>query len=65
MLERDAAKVFERGKKDRPPYMTFVFPARPEYTGAARRGGPVDLGDVRETVKVSNPMTRRSELQGS
>lgn len=32
VLESDADKVFEMGKKTRSPYMTFVFPVRPEYT---------------------------------
>ncbi|MEU3914326.1 MULTISPECIES: carbamoyltransferase C-terminal domain-containing protein [unclassified Streptomyces] len=31
VLEEDAAKVFEMGRKRRSPYMTFVFPVRPEY----------------------------------
>ncbi|HKN54630.1 MAG TPA: carbamoyltransferase C-terminal domain-containing protein, partial [Amycolatopsis sp.] len=31
VLEQDAPKIFEMGKKTRSPYMTFVFPVRPEY----------------------------------
>ncbi|MFI6403217.1 carbamoyltransferase [Streptomyces sp. NPDC050548] len=31
VLESDADKVFEMGRKSRSPYMTFVFPVRPEY----------------------------------
>ena len=31
VLEEDAARVFEMGTKRRSPYMTFVFPVRPEY----------------------------------
>ncbi|MER7491485.1 carbamoyltransferase C-terminal domain-containing protein [Streptomyces pharetrae] len=31
VLESDAEKIFEMGRKKRSPYMTFVFPVRPEY----------------------------------
>ncbi|MFD4736161.1 carbamoyltransferase [Streptomyces virginiae] len=31
VLESDAPKIFEMGRKSRSPYMTFVFPVRPEY----------------------------------
>ncbi|MET7641810.1 carbamoyltransferase C-terminal domain-containing protein [Streptomyces sp. NPDC005438] len=31
VLEHDAPKIFEMGRKNRSPYMTFVFPVRPEY----------------------------------
>lgn len=31
VLESDASKVFEMGRKVRSPYMTFVFPVKPEY----------------------------------
>ncbi|MBC6447497.1 carbamoyltransferase family protein [Actinokineospora xionganensis] len=31
VLESDAAKVFELGKKKSSPYMTFVFPVKEEY----------------------------------
>lgn len=31
VLEEDAPKIFEMGRKIRSPYMTFVFPVRPEY----------------------------------
>ncbi len=31
VLESDAPKVFEMGRKTRSPYMTFVFPVRPEF----------------------------------
>ncbi|MFG2988227.1 carbamoyltransferase [Streptomyces sp. NPDC048257] len=31
VLESDAPKIFEMGRKARSPYMTFVFPVRPEY----------------------------------
>jgi carbamoyltransferase len=31
VLEADAPKIFEMGRKTRSPYMTFVFPVRPEY----------------------------------
>ncbi|GAA0638970.1 carbamoyltransferase C-terminal domain-containing protein [Kutzneria viridogrisea] len=31
VLEEDAPRVFDLGKKTRSPYMTFVFPVRPEF----------------------------------
>ncbi|MEU8890316.1 carbamoyltransferase C-terminal domain-containing protein [Streptomyces sp. NPDC048442] len=31
VLESDAPKVFDMGRKTRSPYMTFVFPVRPEF----------------------------------
>ncbi|MEC3951820.1 carbamoyltransferase C-terminal domain-containing protein [Nocardia sp. CDC153] len=31
VLEADAPQVFELGRKTRSPYMTFVFPVRPEF----------------------------------
>ncbi|WP_405138379.1 carbamoyltransferase [Nocardia sp. NBC_01388] len=31
VLEADASKVFEMGRKTRSPYMTFDFPVRPEF----------------------------------
>ncbi|MEU8900476.1 carbamoyltransferase C-terminal domain-containing protein [Nocardia sp. NPDC048505] len=31
VLESDAPKVFDMGRKIRSPYMTFVFPVRPEF----------------------------------
>ncbi|MGW1893546.1 carbamoyltransferase family protein [Streptomyces sp. NPDC002004] len=31
VLESDAPKIFDMGRKTRSPYMTFVFPVRPEY----------------------------------
>ncbi|GAU68934.1 putative carbamoyltransferase [Streptomyces sp. NBRC 110611] len=31
VFESDAPKVFEMGRKTRSPFMTFVFPVRPEY----------------------------------
>ncbi len=31
VMEQDAPKIFEMGRKKRSPYMTFVFPVRPEY----------------------------------
>ncbi|MBQ0826570.1 carbamoyltransferase family protein [Streptomyces tagetis] len=31
VLEADAPKIFEMGRKERSPYMTFVFPVREEY----------------------------------
>ncbi|MFB6618664.1 carbamoyltransferase [Streptomyces sp. NPDC085524] len=31
VLESDAPRVFDMGRKTRSPYMTFVFPVRPEF----------------------------------
>nr|WP_202511515.1 carbamoyltransferase C-terminal domain-containing protein [Streptomyces sp. SID3343] len=31
VLETDAPKIFDMGRKTRSPYMTFVFPVRPEF----------------------------------
>ncbi|WP_194818398.1 carbamoyltransferase C-terminal domain-containing protein [Nocardia sp. XZ_19_385] len=31
VLEADAPRIFEMGRKTRSPYMTFVFPVRPEF----------------------------------
>ncbi|WFE47778.1 carbamoyltransferase C-terminal domain-containing protein [Verrucosispora sp. WMMD1129] len=31
VMEHDAPRVFEMGRKIRSPYMTFVFPVRPEF----------------------------------
>ncbi|MGH4033881.1 carbamoyltransferase family protein [Actinomycetota bacterium Odt1-20B] len=31
VIESDAPRVFEMGRKSRSPYMTFVFPVRPEF----------------------------------
>ncbi|MEV6796350.1 carbamoyltransferase C-terminal domain-containing protein [Streptomyces sp. NPDC051320] len=31
VLEQDAPKIFDMGRKTRSPYMTFVFPVRPEF----------------------------------
>jgi carbamoyltransferase len=31
VLEQDAPKIFDMGRKTRSPYMTFVFPVREEY----------------------------------
>jgi carbamoyltransferase len=31
VLESDAPKIFEMGRKTRSPYMTFVFPVKPEF----------------------------------
>ncbi|MFF1561222.1 carbamoyltransferase [Streptomyces sp. NPDC058279] len=31
VLESDAPRIFEMGRKARSPYMTFVFPVRPEF----------------------------------
>ncbi|MEV7489250.1 carbamoyltransferase [Streptomyces anulatus] len=57
VLERDAAKVFELGKKDRSPYMTFVFPVRPEYTEKIAAATHVDATSRIQTVtEEGNPL---------
>ncbi|MGW8380583.1 carbamoyltransferase C-terminal domain-containing protein [Streptomyces sp. ODS28] len=42
VLESDAPKVFEMGRKERSPYMTFVFPVRPEFQGVIPGATHVD-----------------------
>jgi carbamoyltransferase len=42
VLESDAPKIFEMGRKTRSPYMTFVFPVRPEYQGVIPGATHVD-----------------------
>ncbi|GAB2561116.1 carbamoyltransferase family protein [Nocardia heshunensis] len=42
VLEADAPKVFEMGRKTRSPYMTFVFPVRPEFRDAIPGATHVD-----------------------
>ncbi len=60
VLEEDAAKVFELGKKERSPYMTFVFPVRPEYTEKIAAATHVDATSRIQTVtRESNPLLAR------
>ncbi|MFD4633997.1 carbamoyltransferase [Streptomyces sp. NPDC058284] len=56
VLEERASDVFETGKKDSSPYMTFVFPVRPEYQeliqGACHVDGTARIQTINED---SNP----------
>ncbi|MFD7029929.1 carbamoyltransferase [Streptomyces sp. NPDC059917] len=61
VLEENAPKVFEMGKKERSPYMTFVFPVKPEYTQTIAAATHVDATSRIQTVTDdSNP--RLAEL---
>ncbi|MFD8382264.1 carbamoyltransferase [Streptomyces sp. NPDC059679] len=56
VLEENAARVFEMGRKERSPYMTFVFPVRPEYTEKIAAATHVDATSRIQTVTdESNP----------
>ncbi|MFE4337254.1 carbamoyltransferase [Streptomyces sp. NPDC056831] len=56
VLEENAPKVFEMGKKERSPYMTFVFPVKPEYTQTIAAATHVDATSRIQTVTDdSNP----------
>jgi carbamoyltransferase len=56
VLEENAASVFELGKKQRSPYMTFVFPVKPEYTERIAAATHVDATSRIQTVTDdSNP----------
>ncbi|MEU7650019.1 carbamoyltransferase family protein [Streptomyces huasconensis] len=60
VLEEDAPRVFEMGKKERSPYMTFVFPVRPEYTDTIAAATHVDATSRIQTVTdESNPRLAR------
>ncbi|MFF2727973.1 carbamoyltransferase [Streptomyces sp. NPDC058008] len=57
VLEEDAARVFDLGKKERSPYMTFVFPVRPEFQDKVAAAMHVDATSRIQTVtEESNPL---------
>lgn len=60
VLEEDAPRVFAMGKKERSPYMTFVFPVRPEYQEKIAAATHVDATSRIQTVTdESNPLLAR------
>jgi carbamoyltransferase len=70
VLESEAARVFEMGKKKASPYMTFVFPVRPEFHDVIPGAMHVDGTSRAQTVTPeSNPrmaelLTAFTELTG-
>ncbi|CAM3715112.1 carbamoyltransferase [Nocardiopsis rhodophaea] len=54
VLESDAPKIFEMGRKTRSPYMTFVFPVRPEYHNVIPGATHVDGTSRVQTVTDEN-----------
>ncbi|MEN8655050.1 carbamoyltransferase C-terminal domain-containing protein [Streptomyces sp. 21So2-11] len=70
VLEELAAQVFETGKKNSSPYMTFVFPVRPVYQDLIQGACHVDATARIQTVTdESNPLLaellrRFNELTG-
>jgi len=57
VLEEDAPRVFDMGKKTSSPYMTFVFPVRPEYTEKIAAATHVDATSRVQTVtEEGNPL---------
>ncbi|WP_324796645.1 carbamoyltransferase C-terminal domain-containing protein [Streptomyces cyaneofuscatus] len=70
VLEELAPEVFETGKKDDSPYMTFVFPVRPAYQELIQGACHVDATARIQTVTdESNPqlaqlLRRFNELTG-
>jgi carbamoyltransferase len=56
VLESEAERVFEMGKKASSPYMTFVFPVRPEFRDVIPGATHVDGTSRVQTVTAeSNP----------
>ncbi|WP_404829410.1 carbamoyltransferase family protein [Streptomyces albicerus] len=56
VLESEAERVFEMGKKASSPYMTFVFPVRPEFHDVIPGAMHVDGTSRAQTVTAeSNP----------
>ncbi|PJN22593.1 carbamoyltransferase C-terminal domain-containing protein [Kitasatospora sp. CB02891] len=57
VLEHEAPKVFEMGKKSSSPYMTFVFPVKPEHQEAIPGACHVDgTSRVQTITDESNPL---------
>ncbi|MFI9253822.1 carbamoyltransferase [Streptomyces sp. NPDC053069] len=68
VLESDAPKVFDMGRKARSPYMTFVFPVRPEFRdvipGATHVDGTSRVQTItgRDTPRLAALLGRFTEL---
>jgi carbamoyltransferase len=68
VLERDAPRVFQMGRKSSSPYMTFVFPVRAEYRqtipGACHVDGTARIQTVtdRENYRLAALLRRFTEL---
>ncbi|WP_327145828.1 carbamoyltransferase family protein [Nocardia sp. NBC_01327] len=61
VLESDAPRVFEMGRKTRSPYMTFVFPVRPEFRDVIPGATHVD-GTSRVQTITDRDTPRLAEL---
>lgn len=60
VLESVAPQVFEMGKKRSSPYMTFVFPVRPEYTDLIPGACHVDgTSRIQTLTEQDNPVLAR------
>jgi carbamoyltransferase len=56
VLEQDAPRVFDLGKKEWSPFMTFVFPVRPEFLDSVSAATHVDgTSRVQTITDESNP----------
>ncbi len=70
VLESDAPDVFEMGRKTRSPYMTFVFPVRPEFRdalpGATHVDGTARVQTItdRDTPRLAALLRRFTALTG-
>ncbi|MEC3917016.1 carbamoyltransferase family protein [Nocardia sp. CDC160] len=68
VLESDAPRVFEMGRKTRSPYMTFVFPVRPEFRdvipGATHVDGTSRVQTIteRDTPRLAALLSRFTAL---
>ena len=60
LLEEDAPRLFEMGKKERSPYMTFVFPARRAYASKLTAALHVDgTARIQTVTDASSPLIAR------
>jgi carbamoyltransferase len=60
VLEEDAPKIFELGRKKRSPYMTFVFPVKPEYQAVIPGATHVDgTSRVQTLTDADEPLLTR------
>ncbi|MEU2930264.1 carbamoyltransferase C-terminal domain-containing protein [Streptomyces sp. NPDC007251] len=54
VLESDAPRVFDMGRKSRSPYMTFVFPVRPEFRDVIPGAAHVDGTSRVQTITAED-----------